>query len=391
MRWISFFHFYQPANADAYHIKEAADHSYSRLLRAMEEHPHFKATANFSGCLLARLDELGYGWMIERFRKVIESGRLEIVGSAAYHGFLPLLPKLEVEAQVKENEQLLEHYFGIRRPDGFFFPEMAYSPEAAKIIKKLGYRYIILDEIAYDGKLDDGRGLWQRAYIDKNSGLEVALRPREFSNCYAPDKIGSALKKGETLPENIISAGDAEVYGLRHKDQTGNLEKFLKLDDSYSSMTVSEFLSLFPDKQLNRFVNCSWESAPKELAAKKPYMLWHDPKNNIHKHLWQLALLACHIVSVNKKDPNHSWARWHLVRGLASCTFWWASGRDLSHNFGPQAWSPDEIERGVNELIRCIRSLENPKTRPDKIGAEKLYLKIKRLIWQKHWHYHWQR
>jgi hypothetical protein len=80
-----------------------------------------------------------------------------------------------------------------------------------------------------------------------------------------------------------------------------------------------------------------------------------------------------------------------MVRGLASCTFWWASAKDFKHNFGPYAWNPDEIERGLEELIRSIRSLENEKLRADKLKAEKIYLKIKAMIWKRHWQYYWKK
>jgi predicted glycosyl hydrolase (DUF1957 family) len=389
MKWLNFLHFYQPVNADAYHIQEAAEHSYARILRALEENPDWRLTANFSGCLLSRLQELGYGWMLQRFSALVKSGRLEIVGSAAYHGFLPLLPIAEAQRQILENEDLLQQYFGVPRPAGFFLPEMAYSPAVARLLKRLGYKWIILDEIAYDGTLRLSEKFLQSSYRDRNSGLDVILRSRHFSNCYAPEKLAETLDKKLALPDVVISATDAELYGLRHKDQSANLERFLRRD-GWQAITASEFLTRAPQGGSRRFQACSWESTPTELRAGKPYMLWQDPKNMIHKQLWELADYAYKITNTNANDPNYHWARWHLVRGLASCTFWWASGRDLSHNFGPRAWSPDEIERGVNELIRSIRSLENPKTRSAKMAAEKLYLKIKRLIWRKHWRYHWQ-
>ena len=92
---------------------------------------------------------------------------------------------------------------------------------------------------------------------------------------------------------------------------------------------------------------------------------------------------------INKypKDINHSWARWNFVRCIASCTFWWASAYDFKHNFGPKAWSPDEIERGVDEFIRAIRSLENSTTLREKRSSEELLILIKRLVWLEHWTY----
>ncbi|MFA6454540.1 MAG: hypothetical protein WCV70_01630 [Patescibacteria group bacterium] len=126
----------------------------------------------------------------------------------------------------------------------------------------------------------------------------------------------------------------------------------------------------------------------KRIKNNLPYFLWRDKKNKIQTLLWQLANAA--IVNINKypKDQNYFWSRQHLDRGLASCTFWWASAHDF-RLYGPLAWNPDEIEKGANELIRSVRALNDPRTRQAKIKAEKLYIKIKQLIWHKHWHYYW--
>ena len=76
---------------------------------------------------------------------------------------------------------------------------------------------------------------------------------------------------------------------------------------------------------------------------------------------------------------------------MFSCTFWWASGRDFSKIYGPYTWSPDDIERGLEDLIRSVRSLSDIKTKKKKLEAEKYYLRIKELIWSDHWNKHWQK
>ena len=105
MKWFSFLHFYQPANIEGEIIKEAAEKSYFRLLRLFEENPNFKATINITGCLLERMAELGLDDFSQRLKPLIQSGRIEIVGTAAYHAFLPLLPEEEVIFQIKDQEK----------------------------------------------------------------------------------------------------------------------------------------------------------------------------------------------------------------------------------------------------------------------------------------------
>jgi hypothetical protein len=404
MLWLNFLHFYQPANVEFYNIRKALDKSYWRLIRLLEEHPDLRFTINISGCLLERLADEKETAFIERLKFLVKKGRVELTGSAAYHGFLPLLPIDEVVRQIKANEKILRKYFGANfKPAGFFLPEMAYSPDVARIIKRLGYDWLILDEIAYSGNLKR-RPVWGDFYIDEDSGLKVIFRNRELSSAYPPDKLKIVLKEplvtkklepsGQKQDELgvFMTATDAELYGLRHEDPTAELEKIAKIK-GLKTMTISGRGKSVRRKKLAKIKiwPSSWESSPSEVRNKQPFNLWRDRDNKIHSDLWLLAELALNLGSKFKKDKNFPWYRWHLVRGLASCTFWWASARDFSKIYGPYAWSPDDIERGLEDMVRSVRSLNDSKTKKAKLEAEKYYLRIKKRIWKEHWKKHWQK
>ncbi|NIA18447.1 MAG: polysaccharide deacetylase family protein, partial [Actinobacteria bacterium] len=242
MLWINFIHLYQPANADAHIIKEATEKSYYRIIRAMEEHPGIKFTFNITGCLVLRWEELGYLDLVKRIKSLIKKKQIELTGTAAYHPLLPLIPEEEAIRQIKDQEKILKKYFGQKKPDGFFLPEMAYSPKIGKLIKKLGYKWIILDEIAYNGKLEQVD--FNKKYYDKATGLKIIFRSRNLSKSYVPETILKLMPKNKSpqpLPNQvedklftkegnilIITATDAELYGLRHIDHTAEFEKLLK-------------------------------------------------------------------------------------------------------------------------------------------------------------------
>jgi len=388
MFWLNFLHLYQPANADEKSIREAVDKSYFRLLRALEEHPDLKFTFNITGCLVERWVELGYSDLIRRIKRLIDRGQLEITGSAAYHPILPLVPSEEAIKQIKENEVILKKYFGVL-PKGFFFPEMAFDDRTLKLVKKLGYEWVILDEFAnYEFRIQNDESLrYDLAYLDQKSGLKVVFRSRKFSNGYVPDILNSSIVKGQLSV--VVTATDAELYGLRHEDPTGEFEKLIK-NKNLETATFSEFIN--KQKQLEKVSlrASNWESTPAELKRGEPFALWYSRKNKIQVELWKFAKFADLALVKYPKDKNIKWARWHLVRGLASCNFWWASGKDFKIIFGPVAWNPDDIERHMSELLRAIRSLENKKTLPLKIKAEKMYTEIRFLIWQEHWRKHWK-
>jgi hypothetical protein len=261
---------------------------------------------------------------------------------------------------------------------------MAYGEKVGKLVKKLGYEWIVLDEISATGKLNEIKT--SEIYQDKKSGLKIIFRSRANSSIYFPDKF-SKIKNGGQI---FMTATDGELYGLKHEDPTSEFEKFLKIKD-LKTLTISKFIGKNKNEAEINLVASNWESSEKELKNKMPYALWFDKKNKIQNNLWQLANFAYATIARHKKDKNYYWARWHLSRGFSSCSFWWASGRDFRHVFGPRAWGPDEIEKGANELVRSVRTLADTTTRKTKSKAEKIYIQLKHLIWRKHWSYYWEK
>lgn len=392
MLWLNFLHLYQPANNLGYTVKEATDESYLRILSILEKNPGLKFTFNITGCLFLRWAELGYGEIPKRIAALHKKNQLEITGTAAYHPILPLIPEKEAARQIKENELILKKYLTFPwKKRGFFLPEMAYSPAVAKLIKKLGYSWLILDEIAFNGRL--GEADISRIYRDEYSGLNIALRSRELSNSYVPETIAKLIdKKTESsraeLPV-VITATDGELYGLRHKDKKNILENLSRRGGFYTRLLsdyiarAGKFTPLKPKPH-------SWQTSETEYQKNEPFNLWRKKTNTLQRKLWQLADLSYGAVEERPRDKNYCYARWHLVRGLASCTFWWASAKDF-RLFGPISWGPDEIERGATDLMRALRSLDDESARNTKLEGEKLLNAISRIIWQKHWAYYWKK
>ncbi len=81
----------------------------------------------FTGVLTAFKETYRYD-IVGAFRKLQDDGHIEIITSAATHGYLPLLLTDEsVQAQVKQGVQAYIKHFG-RQPSGFWLPECAYRP-----------------------------------------------------------------------------------------------------------------------------------------------------------------------------------------------------------------------------------------------------------------------
>lgn len=373
--WVNFLHIYQPPWQSVGMLQKIAIESYDYLLTLLEKYPHFTFSLSITGDLIEQLDVLRPD-LLKRLQKLAKSGRVEIVACAKYHPVLPLVPASEVKLQIKLNQETLKHYFDIKKIKGFYLPEMAYSDSVAKIVKNMGFDWLILDPICFDGPLESNI-----LYQAKNYGLKIIFRDRQVSKGYPPEIIFhklTKLKKSET----IITATDGEMYGHQHDDWQGHIEKILQ-NKNLQVLTVGQYLNNLKIKKEINLRPASWESSTIELKNKIPYALWCNPKNKIHQSMWQLVAATFKLVDKYQKDKNLSVARHHLDRGLSSCSFWWASGQKPSA-FSPVTWNPDMIEAGVLEIVRSVRALDRPEPK-EKIKIEKIYLKILAAIWTTHW------
>lgn len=86
------------------------------------------------------------GRILSGFRQLQQTGRLEIIASAATHGYLPLMsatPEM-ARAQIRIGIEAYRRTFS-RSPAGFWLPECGYMPENDRYLAAEGVRYVFLD------------------------------------------------------------------------------------------------------------------------------------------------------------------------------------------------------------------------------------------------------
>lgn len=384
IQWVNFLHFYQPPTQSQEMIKIVTAQSYAPLLRILLQFPRARMTFNISGSIIEHLIQMQNKKIIEELKILLKRKQIELTSSACYHPILPLFPEKEIIRQVELNNIILKKTFGaLYNPRGFYLPEMAYSRKVGKTIQSLGSQWIILDEIHRRGAIEIVDP--QKKYRIQDTGLYVVFRSRLFSRSFAPHTLLREVNHEHSI-HTFITATDAEMYGHHHKDENKELQRVLK-HPSVQTHTISQFLKVLPKKSVGVDpVSASWESYPDELQKNIPYALWDNPRNITHKLLWELCAIAIETVNHNAHSSGFVWARQHLDRGLASCTWWWASEKKPDV-FSPLTWHPSEIEKGMKELISSIRSLPNIKP-TTKLRAEKVYQHLMKNIWNRHWKKH---
>ena len=99
----------------------------------------------FTDCRMRFVDQWN-GDLLAVFRRLQDDGRLEILASAATHGFLPLMQDFPeaLRAQVLIGRDDYRDTFG-RDPSGFWLPECAYVPGVDTMLQEANLRWFILD------------------------------------------------------------------------------------------------------------------------------------------------------------------------------------------------------------------------------------------------------
>lgn len=87
-----------------------------------------------------------HGHLINAFKDLLNSGRVELITSCATHGYLPLIGLQDeiVRAQVAVAVDLFKRVFG-KKPKGIWLPECGYKPGHDYILREFGLRYFFMD------------------------------------------------------------------------------------------------------------------------------------------------------------------------------------------------------------------------------------------------------
>lgn len=356
MFWANFLHFYQPIFQQPDILEAVVAQSYRPILLGVAKHKQVRLTLNLNGALLELFDKYGYRDLIDTLRTLGKSGRVEFTGSAKYHGLLPFLTPEEAARQIKINDETNRFFLGeAYKPMGLFPPEMAWSKDLAPVVEDLGFRWVILDEIAQGGKV--GQVDYRKIYQIKGSSLLVFFRQRRLSNLIMSAVVRDwrslkAAMGDELASKNyLVTAMDGETFG-HHRP---GLEKMLFQVFAAKEMelvTISELIERYHNIVEVIPVASTWASSEEDIGEGKQFISWADPENVIHSLQRELLdLVLAQFSGMDKNLPDYQEIRRVMDVCLSSDHFFWASGKPW--------WSLEMIEDGAYRLLTAIRSIPN--------------------------------
>jgi alpha-amylase len=130
----------------------------------LDRHPEFKLSLSITGDFIEQAE----AWapdVLDSFRRLVETGRVEIVAETYYHSMAFFYNRQEFEAQVAQHRKKIHEVFGVT-PTAFRNTELAYNDELAAWADKAGYKAILAE--GWDTVLD-----WRSPnYVYKPKGTE---------------------------------------------------------------------------------------------------------------------------------------------------------------------------------------------------------------------------
>lgn len=128
-------------------FKKVAKKSYYPMFSLIEEnlkkHKGFKISLSITGTWLEQA-ELWAPDLIQLVKRLVETGRVEIVGETFYHSLAFFYDKNEFEDQVSLHAEKINQLFGVE-PKIFRNTEFAYNDELAKWADEAGYKGILAE------------------------------------------------------------------------------------------------------------------------------------------------------------------------------------------------------------------------------------------------------
>ena len=268
-------------------IRKVAEKSYlptnEILLELLQENPEFKLSLSLTGTVIEQF-EMWAPDALESFKRLTETGRVEILAETYHHSLAFFYSRKEFEMQVQMHKQKIQEIFG-QTPTAFRNTELAYNNDLAYWADKAGYKAIITE--GWDPILGwrSPNYVYRPAYTDnirllmKNYKLsdDVAFR---FSDQdwegwpLTADKYVHWLNSTSDEEDVINLFMDYETFGEHQWDHSGIFDflrhfpgKFLKHQGN-EFLTVTEAAEKFAAKD---FIDVpgivTWADTERDLTA----------------------------------------------------------------------------------------------------------------------------
>ena len=228
-------HDHQPVGNFDFVFEDAYQRAYLPFLDVLEAHPKIRLAQHYSGILFEWILKHHPDY-INRLKKMVQSGQIEMITGAYYEPILVSVPDADKRGQIQKLTTTLKKYTGYEAK-GFWLAERVWEPHLPKILKESGISYTIVDDshFKYVGLRED---VLAGYYVTEEQGTTLNIFPICEKLRYAipfkeVDETIEFLRNlaTEEGSKMAIFADDGEKFGIwpgtyEHVYANGWLDKF---------------------------------------------------------------------------------------------------------------------------------------------------------------------
>jgi alpha-amylase/alpha-mannosidase (GH57 family) len=292
----------------------------------------------------------------DRYKETRTLGRAEFTGCGYFHPIFPLIPEADRLKQVEKHLSLFERTFGTR-PEGFWLPELAFSPKVIPVLAKNGVKWTIVDgpHIINANKNENPYQLLYKPHFAEYDGQRIIVIPRDRmisiaqQSGYNPVWLSHEIERGIEANNDgeflLTVATDGENGWFRHSGENAGfwgwffepLLYLLKKDPDFQFIkltTITEYLAEHPPKDTVNVEDGSWNVPDtfddgrflKWTGGEERQRTWArvlEASGSLHETEQKIAAGRVNCPPEANDALDQAW-RW-LLMAEASDDFWWGS------------------------------------------------------------------
>lgn len=313
------------------------------FLELLRKYPELKLSFSISGVLIEQLEEYAPD-VLDSFKRLVDTGRVELLAETYYHSLAFLHSDAEFKEQIKLHMDKIRQTFGVT-PQMFRNTELIYKNEIADIVSELGMKGVLTEGADHILDWRSPNFVYQAAgrkmpLMLKNYRLsdDIAFRFSEQGWSEYPlsaEKFANWLSKVNGNGEVVNLFMDYETFGEHQWAETGIFKflqelpgELLKHPDN-DFITASEGVERYQAKgELDIPFYISWADVERDLSA------WYS--NDMQRSA--LAAIFRLEDEVKQKGSEELLHVWRLLQTsdhfYYMCTKWFNDG-DVHKYFSP--------------------------------------------------------
>lgn len=371
VRLILTLHNHQPVGNFDGVFEAAYRDSYQPFLEVMEDYPQIPFVLHTSGPLMEWLADRRPEY-VARLRKLVETGRVEILGGGFFEPIMTMIPHRDRVGQIRAYSAYLEELLGTK-VRGMWVPERVWEQHLVAAFAEAGIEYTVLDDFHFERAGLTSRDLFGY-YLTEDEGKLLKVFPASERLRYTipfqePHETYEFLRRlADQEPDaTVVFADDGEKFGswpdtFDHVYRHGWLRRFCDMivgnrdwiRPSTLARTVDATLPrgkiYLPDSSYREMTE--WALPPERLLAYqdavralvdfpdaerlRPFLraagAWRNFKarytecDEMYARMLGLSNRLAAAETLGEADPDYlSVARDELFRGQCNCPYWHGS------------------------------------------------------------------